>query len=697
MSRLPARPPDILQSLSFDGFDHSQLNEYLTHSSQESLPRLYPWDTPWDRLQVVASVNTAIIRMALSLYVPRGPPLLQYVDANMGLLKLASQLAHDSSIDSRNSSWIIVKAFLWSSWQRAVMLYYWALMKGLGYDISSLASIRGLASTPELFAQHNLQQLEHGRKTPYMCRWAYELLRNDRACVAMDLRRFHECYNSLFGNRPARCMDGQKQCDGRSSESCRRFTGTMTVNQSAHDWKCQKHCKRLYWDRKSFLSVDGAKAVCVESTGDNKLRYCRASNRTLAISHVWSHGQGGRSDYDQGGHNEQGAGPTVTGFNACLHHRYADLARFLGCDSYWMDTPCIPEEEPLRSECINNINWIFTNSRVTLVCDKDLMEVNTTPLTMELRESILAVVLVCDWNVRAWTLLEAMRGRDNIYLLCKRNEVISFKELLRTVHQEGRIDIVTLFLTSQHLMPPPVAVEDDDDDVIFGLADDETRLAEMGFVSVPEGNILLSHRHASRRGDDILIWSLLVNERATKDVVKLWRGQLGKKVNTGFLLSSTPRIQGHWGLGWAPCTPTLPSPSKTDLTGENFYLSYDGEDTFRGVMEADGLQAKWLVHIFSTSAGGESVNDRASGSVIPHRIIEIAARHLENFQWGALLRPCPVRGPRVIPTQYRGNAQGPLLAVCGSNDRRCWEWRGVYEWDSDTALPEFAIEELLLV
>lgn len=400
------------------------------------------------------------------------------VDANLRLLKLASQLAHNSSTDSAKLRWVIVKAFLWSSWQRSLMLYYWDVLRmqlSLGFDFSrnKFLAIQELASFPELFVQHDLQQLEHGRKTPYMCRWAYELLRNNCAYVAMDPCRFHECYSNLFGDTPARCMSEQKQCDGRSSESCRQFTGSTTVNQSAHDWNCQKDCKRFFWDKESFVSFVGPKAVCVKSTDDNKLRYCRASGQTLAISHVWSHGQGGRSDHDEKGHYDQ---PTVTGFNACLHSRYANLAGFFGCDSYWMDTPCIPEKEPLRSECISNINWIFTNSKVTLVYDQDLMKIDITALTMEIRESILAVLLVCDWNVRAWTLLESMRGRNNIHLLCKRNQVICFQELLRTVHQEGRIDIAILFLTSQHLLPHPKL----DDFEIFpgmgGLATDEDKM-----------------------------------------------------------------------------------------------------------------------------------------------------------------------------------------------------------------------------
>lgn len=106
------------------------------------------------------------------------------------------------------------------------MLCFWNALEthlrgGYDFDSNRLLAVRGLASVPELFAQHNLQQLEHGKKMPYMCRWAYELLRNDRACVAMDLSSFHECYSNLFGDSPARCIDGEEQCDGRSSESCR--------------------------------------------------------------------------------------------------------------------------------------------------------------------------------------------------------------------------------------------------------------------------------------------------------------------------------------------------------------------------------------------------------------------------------------------------------------------------------------------
>lgn len=556
------------------------------------------------------------------------------------------------------------------------MLGFWSSLKaqlkaGYHYDHGRLLAIRGVAWFPEISAQCTLQQSDDRKQTPYMCSWAYDLLQTERACVAMDFRRFHQCYGGLFGDRPARCKDGEQQCDGRSPENCQRFKGAIVKDQSAHDWKCQGHCKRLYWDRSSFLNVPGAKAVCLNATDDQYLRYCKASNRTLAISHVWIHGQGGR--------------PDSTGFNACLHRRYADLAISLGCDSYWMDTPCIPTEKSLRTECIANINKIFAGSRVTLVCDRDVMSIDVSNMTIELRESILATILVCDWNIRAWTLLEAMRGRQNIHLLCKRNEVVPFRENLQMVHEIGRIDLVILLLTSEHLLPYDSEWEFE----LFGkpLATEQDLRDAQGFISVGEAAVLLSHRHATRDGDDIVIWSLLAHEEATKDPVEVWKSQLGESIETGFLLSSMPRIQGIKGLGWAPSCPTLRSLQATDGTSKKFYLAYDGLSTLTGDITPEGFRAKWHVYRFSPLP--------AECAALLTGLNELASQRLQNYGWGALLQPCG--SPPYVPAQYRGNSEGPLLAICGSNDGRCWEWIDVYDWGTSKNLPEFKMEDLLLV
>jgi hypothetical protein len=83
----------------------------------------------------------------------------------------------------------------------------------------------------------------------------------------------------------------------------------------------------------------------------------------------------------------------------------------MGCNSYWMDTPCIPEDHQLRDEAIGEINAVFDSCHATLMCDRDTMQIDASDLTVELMEAIIATVLVCDWNMRAWTLLEAMRKK----------------------------------------------------------------------------------------------------------------------------------------------------------------------------------------------------------------------------------------------------------------------------------------------
>ena len=541
-------------------------------------------------------------------------------------------------------------------------------------------NVLGLTSLPEISGQLAFQEAEDRKKSPYLCSWAYELLRDERASVTTDLRHFNWCYRNLFGNLAARCKDGQTQCEGRSPMNCQRFKGAVVKNQSAHDTDhCDKICRdsscRLLWDRKSFINTPGAKAVCLIATDDKRLRYRTASHKTLAISHVWSHGQGGRPDKRQ---NDEGKGPEnePIGFNTCLHRRYAKLAMHFKCDSYWMDTPCIPHEKALRTECINNINKIFSQSAVTLVCDRDIMSIDTTELTMNLLESILATVLVCDWNIRAWTLLEAMRGRNNIFLLCAGNQVLNLKKSLEAVCDRGRIDIAILFLSTQHLLP---AEETDDYNIGLGgsMASRADEMRQLGFVSLGEASILLSHRHATRDGDDIVIWSLLAHERAIKDVIELWKSQVGSTIRTGFLMSSAPRIQGQNGWSWAPSSPTIQLPPSTDLN-QKTNLAYDGENSRGGLITSEGLQAKWLVYEFNPTSD-ENLK-------FPHNVRH-ARYYLQGHRFGALLQPAQLPGPRVVPAPYPGRAKESLIAICGSNDGQHWEWMGVFEWVAGDSVP----------
>ena len=56
-----------------------------------------------------------------------------------------------------------------------------------------------------------------------------------------------------------------------------------------------------------------------------------------------------------------------------------------------MDTPCIPENRELRGQAIANIK-VFYESKVTSVCDRDLVDIDIEDLTLSKKESILATV-----------------------------------------------------------------------------------------------------------------------------------------------------------------------------------------------------------------------------------------------------------------------------------------------------------------
>lgn len=117
-----------------------------------------------------------------------------------------------------------------------------------------------------------------------------------------------------------------------------------------------------------------------------------------------------------------------------------------------MDSPCIPEDHQLRQEAILNINEVFENSKATVVYDRDLTEIDVgaEDISIRVRELILVIAMICDWNLKAWTLLEAFRGRRNIYVLCKGNRAVSLRDTVDIVLRKGRFDIALLLLS----MPP---------------------------------------------------------------------------------------------------------------------------------------------------------------------------------------------------------------------------------------------------
>ncbi len=347
-----------------------------------------------------------------------------------------------------------------------------------------------------------------------------------------------------------------------------------------------------------------------------------------------------------------------------------------------MDTPCIPEDHQLRREAINNINHVFSDSKLTLICDRDLMQIDANHLTLETKESILATLLVCDWNVRAWTFLEAMRGRQNIHVLCKDEVVVCLKELLTSVNAHGSITLANLFLSAQHLLPQ---MRGDDN------ASDELQRYYRGFLPIEEAAYALRHRHASRPGDDAVIWSLLCDETPSYTASELWEAQIKNRpngtgaVHTSYLISSIPRIQQR-GLGWAPCQSGLPGYSYRDGGGSDTgSTTEDGALSDYGFFTRDGLSSSWWIVEFP---GGslpwiykffEGVKRYLSET--DWILDEIRQRFLDDCSRGAIIRPVGLHDKDVVLDCGSGSG-GRLVGVLGSNanDGQRWTWKGVYDW-----------------
>lgn len=253
----------------------------------------------WEQLQATTYVSSNVLRAALAAVIdPRCLlSLLEMTNIIAALVEIVSQLA--STAPDGGTSWrlFIVRAFLWTSWQRCQMIYFQmaatsSLVHGSSDGKLGTLTLRGTSPSPGITIHEMSMQRASLEKPAYMCGWNFELLRINPVCIGADFRRFHQRYNSAFGKYPARCLAEQLiACKGDSPESCRRFQGMAIEDQSAHDQSCFRNCRQLIWDEISYRNLSGARAVSLtqeESCFSDTLQYCNASDQTLAISHVWS-------------------------------------------------------------------------------------------------------------------------------------------------------------------------------------------------------------------------------------------------------------------------------------------------------------------------------------------------------------------------------------------------------------------------
>jgi hypothetical protein len=663
----------------------------------------------WENLQVASFLGKNLIRIALTHVLELNSPFQTFRDSInfiAEMLAMCSALESQAANENDYQSWFVVRSFLWSFWQRALMIYLYSKMtihlrSGFGHGNDPGFYLEDPFPSPGWSAQQMSCRVSSQGKAKYMCSWAFELLRTEPVCMGMDFRLFHQRYSQLHGHLGARCSpDSTEPCDGTHSDNCYRFRGMKIVDQSAHDAQCRGDCPKLPWDESSYRKVSGARAVSLAETDDQEdlLRYCKASEKTIAISHVWCHGQGGRPE---------------DGFNKCLHQRYKRIAEGMGCDSYWMDTPCIPQDHELRDEAIREINGVFATCHLTLVCDKDLMQIDATDLNLELMEAIIATILVCDWNVRAWTFLEAMKGRKNIHFLCKNDITLSYPTILRAVFDQGRIDLVNLCLLVPHMLPwasahLPESYWSKTSKYAPEISATENSNSKLGKIPLATVGTMLSFRPASRKGDDVVIWSLILNDELFYTAEAFWGSRVGTQIKTGFLVSSAPRLRAR-GLSWAPITSYAAPSLQGSRNNTVYYRPFEGADTEWASIEKEGLIADWAVYEFPGQLMKTNLSIYKS-KLLGHpaneidELDKIRRQFLKHYRFGVLLQPIwgssgnPRSDGNPFP-MYRGRIAGTLLVVCGCNKaeiKSVWKeqltrhkWRGVYEWPKEVPLPAF--------
>lgn len=707
LKRLPAIPPPLPDETTLDLIPPTHFTDPKTKS--------------WQRLAVVSSVQQTFVRLVLDTSVtfmkiqarsralglgqtgmPSDRERLRILDGTAELIAYCVEKGNSSCISKdAQALWFIVRAYLWSFWQRLKTLHLYSFYAAFQYSDLQVEgpylAQRNFMVAPGYSLARMTRELSESSRTSNMCTWVLNLVRSEPYSFGLDFGMIHQRYSGVLGQEPARCLlNSPEPCNGTHSNNCLRFYGADIQNQSAHDTACQffpaetKEEPRLRWNRDSFLRVRGARAVAIsEVESTSEIHYRDATCETMAISHVWSHGQGGRPE---------------VGINQCLHKRYCSIAAELGCNSYWLDTTCIPTHHQLRKEAIMQINKVFSTSRVVLVCDKDLMKIDIRNLSMEKQESILAVTLFSDWNTRAWTLLESIKGRNNIFLLCKDRKTVNFRDLLRNVVGGGRLDVAVFIWHIYHMLPAQPIPE--------GMSKAYHDLAK---IRVPADiGSLLSYRPASRLGDDFVIWSLLDNatDKPISNAKSFWQSQVGRTLSTGYLLSSAKRIHIK-GLSWAPESPYATTRDHRNAPTK-FHRPTGAMVTELGKIFADGFSATWRVFEIDSRLSKHLERTKNTDAIREEQIQKIRSKFLRFFEHGILLRPVFVHmgfSSEMTASFEAGiSEEGTLVAVCASKkfttrlltdftpeqESYRWTWRGVFEWPDHVPLPPFEQQSLFI-
>ncbi|KAL8989504.1 MAG: hypothetical protein Q9169_008348 [Polycauliona sp. 2 TL-2023] len=314
-----------------------------------------------------------------------------------------------------------------------------------------------------------------------------------------------------------------------------------------------------------------------------------------------------------------------------------------------------------------------------------------------------------------------MRGKDHIYLLCKSSACINILDLVREVWSEGSIDIAILGLAVHHMLPcnlstPPFTAG--------------------GNVDLEFAGFALSYRPASRKGDDLVIWALLIgldksstaplpfegeDQESEVFATRFWRTFVHGHIATGFLMTSAPRLT-TLNFTWAPRTASCLPTDRYGLV----HSFYEGATTALARIADQGIVGDWMMYEFDVETV-QTVPLDTFTSPLNRRLKEICEIHLRQYSRGALIHPVTEqvkntsvsliqegdqrRAESATPFErlqsleypgYQGQVGGTLVAILGAGNfhtrqEQNWSWREIYHWTSSHDFPPFKLVPNLLI
>lgn len=224
---------------------------------------------------VVSKISTVVARLALLVVTTGddrfnvGSVIRRFIDLISELIETTERMkmTTDHFAVAEHS---ILQAFLWVTWQRSLMLFFWFVLRsqlqhGYSKRWNDMLALRGCS----LLMHHSIRATLYGHantRHSYMCSWAFQLILSSRASMGLDFRRFHERFASLHQNQLPRCkFQSDEACDGGHPMSCGRFQDKRLVKeeQSMHDFTCTDRCKKLRWNEASYRAIQGPTAVAL--------------------------------------------------------------------------------------------------------------------------------------------------------------------------------------------------------------------------------------------------------------------------------------------------------------------------------------------------------------------------------------------------------------------------------------------------